>query len=689
MHDPDEETTYRLGPAKAALWLSFTPSGHDLNRTWQLDVSARGRGGKVLASLIQTTALRPLGTVAVKQNAYPMTIGWHERKRGGAVCFGGDRKLGQDLDTLSWEMHWLPGALGEDLCAVKLRLQTTPRRTGDLNLSLYLPLHRPEIWNLGSAAARGHCAQSAFSAYSGYAVQFLALDGESGWNEPTSSFDLTCRKFSFGGGKTLRFGIWCAAAAHPEDVRASLVRQYAEVSSDLLHPLDDLPAWSPSTVAAVLGDPANYAVRGAERLYLRAPGVSGDAPETFHAGFPHYPLDALRSLWDWNRFHPASETPRLVRYGALGIATDFQVMGKGGLPEPNKGAFWDKIVDGVGADYAGEPTHGIASNARIAQGLFGLHEALGAPLLRQSALNICQWLILKLNDSGYFDGERVHATRELPDDGRVIRKPCSLAGAEAIRPLVSAFHATKSEVFIKAAWKIANHLLDTRLREFENADPAAVASVALALAALDAEAPNSKIRAGLRAWGSWLRTLPLLPTSTAMNPDGLYSGFYDCAMAGFALYGLFRDTAYLRYSFAALGTVPSEARSAAWRDLAAQVPALLSMAALIPGALPNFDTLSVALDWRVYAPDPATDEYIRVNNPNEGPVHYLPLVSRQDDQLLLLVLAPKDTECVSIFKNGRRPLARDLLANTLDSDGRLHAFGSEKWLRVGIFTIDP
>lgn len=689
MHDSDEATTYRLGASKAGVALSFTPSGHDLNRTWQMDVSVRGRGGKLVASLVQTTALRPLGTVTIKQNSYPLTIGWHERKRGGMVCFGGERKLGAELGTLSWEMHWRPDASSQEQCIVELRILTTPRRSGDLNLSLYLPLHRPEIWSLGAAAANGHCAQLAYSAYSGYAVQFVTLEGEAGWGEQSSAFELACRKFSFGGGKTLRFGVGCMPAADCEDARASLVMQYAALSSKLLHPLADLPALGAAAAAAALADPASYAVRGAERLYLRIPGECTDAPEAFYGGFPHYPLDALRALWDWNRFHPAAETPRLVRYGAAGIATDFQVMGKGELPEPNKGAFWDKVVDGAGMDFAGDATHGIASNARIAQGLFGLHEALGAPLLRQSALNICQWLILKMNDAGYFDGERVQATRELPDDGRVIKKACSLAGAEAIRPFVSAFRATKSEVFIKAAWKIANYLLATRLREFENANPAAIASVALALAALDSEAPNPKIRAGLQSWGSWLRAVPLLPDSPVLNPDGRYSGFYDCALAGFAFYVLFRDAAYLRYAFSALGAIPSEARAKSWRELAVHAPALLSIAAFIPEALPSFDTLSVALDWRVYAPDPATDEYIRLITPNDGPVHYLPLVSRQDDQLLLLILAPRETECVSIFKNGRRPLVRDLLAGTLDSDAPLHPLGDESWARIGIFTIDP
>jgi hypothetical protein len=688
MHEPDEETTYRLGPAKAGLWLAFTPSGHDVNRTWQMQVTARGRGGaKVLASLMQTTALRPLATVTVKGQSYPLTIGWHERKRGGGVSFGGERKLGQDDGELAWEMRCTPDDAG--CCLVEMRLQTTPRRSGDLQILLHVPLHQPDVWSLGAAAARGHCAQTVFSAYSRYAVQFVALEEEAGWDEPNSGFEIVCRRFPFGGGKMLRFSLGFLPMASAEEARATLTMQYAALADAQLHPLKELPDWQTSDTAAMLSDPANYAIRGAERLYLRLPVTTPEAEDVFQAGFPHYPLDALRALWDWNRFHPADHTPRLVRYGATGIAADFQVMGRGDQAEPNKGAFWDRKTDTTGTDFAEGQTHGIAANARIARGLFGLHAALGEPLLRQSALNICQWLILKMNDVGYYNGERVWATRGLADDGKPQSQPCSLDGAEAIRPFVMAFRATKNEVFIKAAWKIANHLLETRMREFEGAPPPAVAAVILACLALDAEAPNARLRASLPGWGAWLRAMPLTAETHALNADGLHDGLYDCALAGFALHALLRDTAYLRYAWAALEQVPTESRALSWRTLGIQTPALLSLASLLPDARPDFDALTVARDWRIYAPDPATDEYIRVHAPDGSPIQTLPLVSRQDDQMLLLVLAPHTTECVSIFKNGRRPLVRDLLTGTLDTDACLHPLGTETWAHAGLFTIEP
>jgi len=97
----------------------------------------------------------------------------------------------------------------------------------------------------------------------------------------------------------------------------------------------------------------------------------------------------------------------------------------------------------------------------------------------------------------------------------------------------------------------------------------------------------------------------------------------------------------------------------------------------------------VGLGWRVFAPDPATAQFLRVTGADGSPVDTLPLVCRLNDQLLLIALAPPSTPALTIFKNGRRPLVRDLLTGTLDSDAPLHPLAGENWARVGLFTIDP
>ena len=687
---PVEETAYGLGKlpgGKSGLWIAFAPSIHDGAQTWQMQVSARGRGGKVLTPLLATTALRPLATVTLKGEAYPLTIGWHERKRGGVVCFGGERKTGPGGERLGWEMRWTPDAASPGRIAVEMRLQSTPRRQGDLHLSLYAPLHRPEIWTLGAAVARGHCAQSAFSAYGRHAVQFVALEESAGWDEARGGFEISLRRFPLGGGRLLRFGLGFLPGDDAVAGRASLVQHYAHLADALLHPLDDAPVLDPASGAALLSDPAQFVAQGAERLYLKLP-LGADADELmFYAGFPHFPLEALSALWNWNRLHPNDAVPRLVRYGASGVAADFQVMGRDGEPEPNKGAFWDRLTGKNGSDHFGGPTHGIAGNARIARSLFQLHEAVKEPLLYRSALNICQWLLLKLNDEGYYAGDRVRATQGRPDDGRVVGSPCALDGVEAIHPLVWAFRATKNEVFIKAAWKIARHLMADRLREFEGASPPEVASVVRALIALDAEAAHPELRAAIAAWGAWLRALPLPPGASALNADGAHSGLFECAQAGLALFTLNRQGPDLRYAFSCLALAPPESRG--WHDLALAPAALLSLAALAPDARPDFDALSVTLDWRVFAPDAATERYVSVQTLDGQPVPFLPLVCRGTDQLMLLILASGTTETVSVLNHGRRPILRDLRSGALTDDARLSPPMGEPWARVGLFTIDP
>lgn len=677
-----ETATYRLA-RKGNAWATFTPSAHDGAPTWQLEIAAQARG-KTQAVFVRTSAMRPLATVVVRGESYPLSIGWHEFKRG-VLHLGGARKIGPDGLALTWEMRWK--AVADGGFEVEMRLRATPgRREGTVRLSLPVGLYQPELWTLRAAASRGHCAQTAWSAYSAQSIGFVVLDGEdAGWDDEGGGFGATWRGFPLGGGRALRFGLRFGAAKHASDARAPLVAQYAAFADALLHPVQTAALLDPEPAVAALSDPSAHVVRGAERLHWKppVPGESG-----VYAGFPFYPADALQALSDRARFCPSDALARLIRFGAYGLAADFQVMGRGEQAEPNKGAFWDKRQeDGTETDFAGGQTHGIASNARLARAFFQLHGQTDDPLLRQSALNICQWLLLKMNDGGYFDGARVHATRGLPDDGRFLPQPCTLDGAEALRPFVLAYRATANEVWIKAAWKIAEFLLRARIPQFEDAAPASVASVLLGLLALDAEAPNVRLRAAVRAWGSWLRALPL--PDPQFSPDGLASDLFDCARAGLGVYALDADPAFLRYAHAALAAVPPDARARSWQTVALHAPLLLSLACRLPGASVDFDSLSVTLGWRTFAPDPAAVSFLRVTAPGDQPVSVLPLVCRLNDQLLLLVLAPPTTETVHVLKNGKRPLLRDLLSDTLDSAAPLHLVPDGGWARIGLFTVDP
>lgn len=686
MNSPAGECVYKLGKTadpRQALSAVLAPSGP--KGEWRLQVCVAQSGRRGLTVLLETTVTCPLATLTLAGETYALPIGWHERKRGGILCLGGARRTGTDGSTVEWEMRWLPDTRCPGLFTLETRVRATPRRVGDLHLALYSPVYAPQLWTLDAAAHSRHTAELIHSGYSAQAVAFTALDFDAGWDTQNCCFDLHARRLPLGGGKCVRAQVAFLPAARDTQPRAALTAHYTEFASAHLHGCDDLPILDPLPAVAWLSDPARYAAPGVERLYLTLPGA---CPTDVQSGAPHFPLDALQALSQWDKFHPHPDVPRLVRYGAVGVASDCQVMGRAGEPEPNKGAFWDqRQADGF-CDSQGQAAHGIGANARIARAFFLLHETTRELLLRQSALNICQWLILKMNSDGWFDGAHVHATEGRATDGRVIPQPCALDGAEAIHPFVLAFRATRNEVFIKAASKIASALL-LRIAEFDTCSPVAVASVLRALLALDTEAPQARLRAAIAAWGPLLRALPLCPSAPGLNDDGRHSGLYDCAQAGFALFAHTRDAAFLRYAHHALSLVPAPSRQASWRALTAYQASLLSLAALLPQSRIDFERSAVSLDWRTYAPDPAAGQHIQVRGSGSKPVHFLPLVCRASDQLLLMILAPPTVDAVTILKNNRRPLACDLLRSTLDTDTPLHAPAGFTWARVGLFTIDP
>jgi len=679
-----DTTHYKLG-RKSNLWAAFTPVQDGLRPTWQMAVSARNRGGvKVVAPLLETSVLRPLATVRVKNEAYPLTIDWHDAGRGGQICLGGARKLGAGGAELEWEMRWLPVPKLDGAFQIEMRLRATPRCTGALKIDLASALHQPQLWRLTPAA--GHQALGATSTYHKFALGLTGLIGEAEWAD-AGGFTLDIPPFSLGGGKLISFCLRLTEAKSCGDARAALVTQYAAFAESALHPLDRVPALDPAETVAKLTAPDAYQLKGMERLYLKTPSEDGFLADDYCGAWPHEPAGALAALWDWNSVYATPGIPRLVRFGGHGLCADFQVMGRAGEPEPNKGAFWDTLSGGSFTDFAGGATFGLLASARLSRSLFRLFAVTGEPLLKQSAINIGHWLLLKQNEKGFYDGARVHASRGLADDGRCLPSPCSLDGAEAIRAFVAAYGATGNEVWIKAAWRVAEYLLEHRLREFDAQPPAVIAGVILSLIALDAESPNSRLRAALMEWGAWLLVQPL-----PLNPDGLHAGLYDCVQAGFHLFGLTRNPAYLRYAFAALAAVPPEARTASWRSIAGHQAALLSLAGLLPDSQIGFDGPSVTLGSRVFTPDPAAAPFLRLTAAGgaDARVDWLPLVCRATDQLLLLMLAPPPVEAVSVWKNGKRPLLRNLRTGVVDTDAPLSPVSSkERWASVGLFTVDP
>ncbi len=653
-----------------------------------MQVSARGRGRRQPTTLLmETTALRPLATIRVRGESYPLAIDWHEKK-GTVLKFGGTRNTGSDGSKVEWEMRWKPSRETEGAVQVEMRAQSTPRRDGELHLQMYFPLFQPQPWSLDAAQARHDRAEIIWSDYAKQSIGFIVNDASEsdGWDEQQNIFRMT-REGRLSSRFTLNFVLRFAPADTKNQARELLMPLYPQFSGDSLNPVTAVSILQPAVIAEHLLDPESHQIMGAERLYLKTPGAEEDV---YYAGHPHYPMEALYALWNWGRSHPRAELARVARYGSRGIAADFQVMGNGDNPEPNKGAFWDKLSGKAYSDSSSGETHGIATNARISRAFFLLHNALDEPLLRQSALNICHWLMLKQNAIGFYDGERVEATTGGGRDGKIIPQSCSLDGAEVIRSLTLAFRATGTEVFIKMAWKIADHLMLERLSDLEEASPRALASIILAFLALNQEAENIRLRKALHLYGAWLQAMPLQPMDPSLNADGLNEGMFECAIAGLQMFALEKNISYLRYAFSTLEAVPPKAKEQSWRSLSVWLQALLALACLKKDAIVDFDNQSVKMEWREFIPDGATEKFVSITGVgSDDPITYLPLVCRQTDQLFLIVLAPPSVEAVRILKNKRRPLVRNLLTEALDSETPLQPIPGQDWANVGLFMIDP
>ena len=271
---------------KGGLWAAFTPGGHGLRRTWQLAVAARSRGGaKVIAPLLETSVLRPLATVTVKGEAYPLTIDHHEAGRGRvgpvgrrAQAGGGrrDTRLGDALDAAARRRGRLPG--GDAPAGHPAPGRRAANRAG----RAAVPARA-----LGAAACRRRPAAGARGRpYSAHAVGLVAEEGEASWTE-AGGWTLDFPAFPFGGGKLLSFGLRFGPAKTAGDARAALVTQFAGWAGPSLHPLGCVPRLDPADAVARLAAPEAYDMQGMERLYLKPP-IAGEEGSHF-AGFPHEP----------------------------------------------------------------------------------------------------------------------------------------------------------------------------------------------------------------------------------------------------------------------------------------------------------------------------------------------------------------------------------------------------------------
>lgn len=718
---------HRLG--KSHYWLKFTREEHGLSSSWRINAwqkPPRAPKRNYAIPLLDISPQHPLLTLSLGEESFPLLIDHWDAERPGYILLCGQRKLSSDGQVVAvWAARIRLRSAGQQVVLdfdLSVRVTPPPKAKASLRIGIGVPFFRPYVRAHPTALRRGEHANAVWSDRVSCAVTFVAppkADPERpAWTDRGA---LTCVLPEIG--VSGRGSISCSLALKPArtiaQAHAALVDHYARVRPLALpepEPWAMTLREAASHAVALITDKGSYDVKGTERVYLRPPVLRmelghADRPSYF-AGFPYFPVDAARAMADWNALTGDEPARRLAALAARGIAADFAVMAREGECLSNKGAFWDRLTipaDSIIPCYSnayGDDCHGIVSSARIARSLFEVFAATKDALFRQTALNTCHWLMLKQNGDGYYDGDHIHGSRGMVYGGNNL-----LAGAEAIRPLVMAFRVTSNEVFIKSAWKIADHLLQTLVPELSAPalftrrppgeeqtapapdSPVALASLILALLDLDSEAANNRLRDAVHLAGSWLRSFTFDPrTEPDLDYDGMSGGLYECAEAAILMFNLERDPAWLQLGLRAIRSVPIDAR-VSWRSVPAFLLSLFGLLPLVPGGAIDWHHRSASLKWQKYEVDDATHEYVTVSSADPGepaPVDFLPLVCRQDNHILLLVLSDNPIERVGIVHNKRSPIVRDLVTKEmLTGPVPLHRFAFGGKHRYGLFTIAP
>jgi hypothetical protein len=717
----------RLG--KSHYWLKFTREEHGLSASWRLNAwqkLPRAPKRDYAVPLLDISPQHPLLTLSLGQEHFPLMIDHWNADRPGGIELCGQRRLSlQDDRVATWNANIKVRSAGTQIILdfdFNIRVTPPPKVRGSLRIGIGVPFFRPYVRSHPTAMLRGDQATAVWSDRLSCVVTFIApenVDNEQGpWTDRGA---VTCvlPEVSASGRGTISCSLAIKPAKTPAQAHAALVDHYSRVRPLALpepEPWGMTLRDAASHAIALITDKGSYDVKGTERVYLRPPILrfelgNVDRPSYF-AGFPYFPVDAARAMTDWHSLCGDEPAKRLAALAARGVAADFAVMARDGECHSNKGAFWDRVTipaEGIIPRYSnayGDDCHTIVSSARIARALFEIFGRTNDPLFRQSALNTCHWLMLKQNEDGYYDGDHIHGSRGYPFGGRHL-----LAGSEAIRPLVMAFRVTGNEVFIKSAWKIADHLLCNAVTElcapplFERREmdqespkpvtdsPVALASVIRALLDLDAEAPNKRLHDAVHFAGAWLRSFTFDPQQEPdLDYDGMSGGLFECAHAAFMMFNLERDPQWLQLGLRAVRAVPIDGRIS-WRSVPAFMLSLLSLVPLLPGGQIDFASRSATIKWHKYELDEATHEYVSASSADPGDpvaVDFLPLVCRQDNHILLLVLSDAPVERINVVHNKRAPVLRDLISKELISGpAPLRRLPFVTKQRFGMFTISP
>jgi hypothetical protein len=711
----------RLG--KSPFWLSaeleqYAAAG---SASWRLGISQRPASRRKLAErlpLVDISPRRPLLTLLAQGESFPLLIAKCEDVRGGVILSGSRRMMLKATHTVEWtaRVRTETSRTGAHL-RVEFKAAVNPPlpagKPADLRIEVSAAMLRPEPWWFPYAPESHRGAAVLWGEQSGVTASIAtpgATDCASGVavdSDKSASVVHTIpnvvRRSRGSYAFSLRFDI-ARSRSHSQFLHMRHSVAVLPAGLPPAPPPQDTSLRDRAMLALQhLTDKGGYKVAGVERLYMRTGNRQAGDHADLYAGFPYFPVDAARAMLDWHLLIGHDAAARLALLVAPGIATDFTVTGTStnGI---NKGAFWDCRHDSPShrtrpfTDFNGDDFHSVASTSRIARGLLAVHERTHDRLTYNAAIAACQWLILKQNEFGYYDGDRVCAST-----GAVMAGEETLCGVEAAQALLLAYRQTKNEAFVKASARALRHVATAlmpaliaspiyRTRRIPGDDsPASVAAIIRAVALAHAETHSRRTKEELDMAGTWLRAWDLTNLDDpALNDDGHWDGLFEIVRSALQMAAATKDPSWLDMALRVTAAMPQEARDG-WQALPLFLETMLGLAALVESARPDLHEYSVRVGWTDYTPDATTNLYISVADADGlYPVDYLPLVSRVDGRVLLLVLAHGPVESVRIHQNSREPNLRDLnTGEIVCPPAPLHKLPFESSCRWGCFTIDP
>lgn len=693
------EILYRFPYSRTVL--EMMPDYHDT-----LQVRLAWQKGKTLVPLLETTPLRPAGTVLLAGETFALTLSRHERKKRDRIYVRGERHAGRaksarlrcDLfvegreDRLVWE--WQVRARGGAAAAATAR--------ADVRLALPLSPGRAEFLTLPKAARTGVAVWRdglALTAVLGEQQQEetaprLVAGPENGLCIVWAGAPVGARN-----GARVRLELRVTPAAARGDAQEALMRHLADAADRAQAPLlaggEDASLHDLADRSARALMAQNVADnRGLDRLLLRiAPDRHGCGEDADAALVAHALLQ---------RFHLTGreEEKRRAFLLARGVC-EFQVVDE---DAPHRGAFWDTLgSQGRWEDAAGGRTLGIVTAARATLGLNHLHAAFGQDVMSRTALAGAQWLLLRQDVAdGCFAASRYH------ENGPPVENGSPWVFVHALRPLVETFRQTRNEVFLKAALRAVLRGLIEGLADSGSLSPADACCADIAEAvegvlAVSRESENAAMITLAKRLGGVLRArrnahgivlengVPSVPASLAACHAALALARVDDDPAWplFALRGL-RAVAAMT-SGGANASLLRPADHGALLTLPAHL--LLTLAARAPGGVADLDALTLSrAGWQTFAPDPTTREFLRVEPAQENGeavlVDHLALVCPFNLQVLVAVCAPPTIGAVRIVKNGRAPYLKNLVTGDYGTDAVLVSLGDGRDANVGVFLAD-